>query len=91
MGKIPNPMTNEIEKDMDQAKMSVDILAMLKEKTKGNLSKHEDEYLSKLVFECQMNYVDELKSSKDEKTGDGGDDSEGESSAGTDEESYPEI
>jgi hypothetical protein len=63
MGKIPNPMTNEIEKDLDQAKMSVDILAMLKKKTAGNLSKREDEYLGKIVFECQMNYLDELKSS----------------------------
>jgi len=72
MGKIPNPMTNEIEKDLDQAKMSVDILSMLKEKTRGNLSKREEEFLGKLVFECQMNYLDELKGSKEEKPDDDG-------------------
>ena len=68
MGKIPNPMTNEMEKDLDQAKMSVDILAMLKEKTKGNLSKQEEEFLAKIVFESQMNYLDELDRLRGEAT-----------------------
>lgn len=90
MGKVPNPMTNEIEKDMDQAKMSVDILAMLKEKTKGNLSKQEEEYLSKLVFECQMNYLDEMKSSKEGKTEDSDEGSDGDSSGETKDEGPPE-
>jgi hypothetical protein len=61
MGKMPNPLTNRIERALDQAKMSVDILSMLKEKTAGNLSKREQEYLGKALFECQMNYLDELK------------------------------
>ncbi len=61
MGKIPNPLTHRIERDLEQAKMSVDILAMLKGKTAGNLTRHEQEYLGKALFECQMNYLDELK------------------------------
>ena len=74
MGKIPNPLTNEIERDLDQAKVSVDILAMLKNKTSGNLSERENEYLGKVLFESQMNYIDELKRPGDEsggKTGEG--------------------
>ena len=61
MGKIPSPLTNRVERDLKQAKTSVDILAMLKEKTSGNLTKREEEYLGKVIFECQMNYLDELK------------------------------
>ena len=61
MGKIPNPLTQRVERDLEQAKMSVDILAMLKGKTAGNLTKQEQEYLGKALFECQMNYLDELK------------------------------
>ncbi|UCG51668.1 MAG: DUF1844 domain-containing protein [Candidatus Latescibacterota bacterium] len=61
LGKLPNPVTNKIERDLEQAKMSVDILAMLKEKTKGNLSEQEEEFLGKVLFESQMNYLDEIK------------------------------
>ena len=74
MGKIPSPLTNEIERDLDQARVSVDILAMLKKKTRGNLTEREDEYLGKALFESQMNYIDELKRPKDaagDKTGEG--------------------
>ncbi len=61
MGKFPNPVTNEIERDLDQARVSIDILGMIKEKTKGNLRKDEQEYLEKLLFETRMNYMEELK------------------------------
>ena len=69
MGKIPNPLTNDIERDLDQAKISVDILATLKKKTRGNLSAREDEYLGKALFESQMNYLDELKRPVEESGG----------------------
>ena len=36
MGKIKNPMTDKTEKDMNQAQFSIDILDMMKEKTKDN-------------------------------------------------------
>jgi hypothetical protein len=59
MGKLPNPLTNEIERDLEQSKLSIDILDMLKEKTKGNLSATEADFLDKLLFELHMNFVDE--------------------------------
>jgi hypothetical protein len=71
MGKIPSPLTGRIERDLEQAKMSVDILAMLKEKTAGNLTKRESGYLGKALFECQMNYLDELKRPEPEAAGGG--------------------
>lgn len=61
MGKLPNPLSQRIERDLDQAKASIDVLSMLKEKTAGNLNKRESEYLGKVLFESQMNYLDELK------------------------------
>jgi hypothetical protein len=67
LGKVMNPVTNKIERDLEQAKFSIDIISMLKEKTKGNLSPAEEEYLGKIVFELQMNYVDEVDREKKEK------------------------
>lgn len=66
LGKVMNPVTNKIERDLEQAKFSIDIISMLKEKTKGNLSPAEEEYLGKIVFELQMNYVDEADRAKKE-------------------------
>jgi len=89
LGKIANPVNGEIVRDLEQAKFSIDILDALKEKTTGNLSEAEKEYLEKVLFELHMNYVEELKApenSNAEKAEDeqGG---EGESSAEADDAS----
>lgn len=83
LGKLVNPVSNEAERDLDQAKFSIDTLDVLKEKTAGNLSKAESDYLEKVLFELHMNYVNELETSKNsqtEKTEDG-QGSEGEQAA----------
>lgn len=68
MGKLANPITNEIERNLEQAKASIDLVEMLKEKTAGNLSQLENEYLEKVLFELHMNYVDEAdKDAKEDK------------------------
>ncbi len=70
MGKLANPVTNQIERDLQQAKASIDIVEMLQEKTKGNLSDRETEYVDKVLFELRMNYVDEAdKETKDKENG----------------------
>ena len=66
LGKLPNPITKEIERDLAQAKVSIDILDLLKNKTKGNLTDKEQDFLDKVLFELHMNYVDEVKSAKDD-------------------------
>ena len=43
MGKLKNPATDKVEKDMEQAQLSIDLIDMLKAKTKGNLSAEEEE------------------------------------------------
>ena len=61
MGKIASPITGKVERDLGQAKVSIDILEMLSAKTKNNLSPEEDRFLSNILFELRMNYVDESK------------------------------
>ncbi|HRZ86358.1 MAG TPA: DUF1844 domain-containing protein [bacterium] len=60
MGKVANPATGKIERDMDAAKTSIDMLEMLKQKTQGNLTAQESGMLMALLSNLQLNYVDEL-------------------------------
>ncbi len=60
MGKLKNPMTDKIERDLMQAQAAIDILDMLKEKTKGNLNADEERFLTTMVQELKLNYVDEI-------------------------------
>ena len=58
LGEIPHPMTNQIEKNLEQAKFLIDTLAMMREKTKGNLDAQEENLLNSSVYELQLKYVD---------------------------------
>ncbi len=58
LGEMPNPMTNQVEKNLKQAKFLIDTLVILREKTKGNLTKEEDDILNGSIYELQMRYVD---------------------------------
>lgn len=68
LGKIPNPMTNKVERDLEQARMSIDLLDMLKARTKGNLSEDEARMLEQVLRELKLNFVDELDKEKKEKS-----------------------
>ena len=67
LGKVINPLTGKIEKNLEGAKASIDTLLMLQEKTKGNLSKTEEEFLSGVLQQLQLNYIDEFKKPKEKK------------------------
>lgn len=60
MGKIKNPATEAIERDLEQAGMSIDMLEMIQSKTKGNLKREEEDYLTGVLRDLKLNYVDEL-------------------------------
>jgi hypothetical protein len=60
MGKIKNPLTDKVERSLDQAQFAIDILDVLVSKTKGNLSDEENRFLANTVQELKLNYVDEL-------------------------------
>ena len=57
LGKIKNPMTDKIETDINGASLTIDMIVMLKEKTKGNISDEEVKILDQSISELKMNYV----------------------------------
>ena len=57
LGKIKNPISDKIEIDINAASLTIDMLAMLKEKTKGNISDEEAKILDQSISELKMNYV----------------------------------
>ena len=67
MGKLANPMTQKIEQEMEAAQVTIDMLDMLKEKTKGNLSEEESKFLEQSLADLKLNFVEEK--SKLEKAG----------------------
>ena len=59
LGKLVNPMTGKLERDLQQAKITIDMLQMIKERTTGNLEQSERVILDRALLELQMNFVDE--------------------------------
>jgi len=59
LGKVKNPISNAFEKNLEYAKLSIDILDMLSHKTKGNLSEYEEKLLSETVNQLKIIYVEE--------------------------------
>ena len=57
LGEVQDPMTNQIEKDLSNAKQTIDLLGMLREKTKGNLTPDEEKLFENLLYDLRMRYV----------------------------------
>ena len=67
LGKIVNPATGKIEKNLQMTKEIIEILETLKEKTKGNLTEDEDRILMATITDLKLNYVDEVSKEENEK------------------------
>lgn len=61
LGEIANAVSGEVEVDAPAAKQMIDLLAMLKEKTAGNLSANEDRLMQDILFDLRMKYVEAVK------------------------------
>jgi len=59
LGKVISPLTGKIERDLDAARGTIDVLRMFEKKTAGNLNDRERRTLAGLITELQLNYVDE--------------------------------
>jgi len=57
MGAVRDPMTGQTHQDLHQAQTMIEMLGMLDEKTKGNLSKDESEMLKQVLDEVRMHFV----------------------------------
>jgi hypothetical protein len=61
MGEAPSPETGKVEKELALARQTIDVIAMLEEKTKGNLTGDEERMLGQILFDLRMRYVEQSK------------------------------
>ena len=61
LGEIANPISGKIDPDVPAAKQMIDMLAMIREKTSGNLSANEDRLMQDILFDLRMKYVEAVK------------------------------
>ncbi len=57
LGAIPDPRTGQRYENIDLARHHIDLLAVIEEKTKGNLSEEEDKMLSSTIYELRSRYI----------------------------------
>ena len=63
LGIAPNPLNNKTEKNLEEAKQNIDLLAILQDKTKGNLTPDEEKLMGNLLHSLRMHYIEENKKS----------------------------
>ena len=61
MGKLMNPITRTLDKNLDAARDTIDTLAALESRTRGQLEPDEQRVLQQALTDLRLNYVDELK------------------------------
>lgn len=61
LGERPNPETGKTEADLALAKQSLDLLLMLREKTRGNLSQEEERLFVSLLTDLELRFVQAAK------------------------------
>ena len=59
LGKIPNPVTGKTELNLPAVENTIEILILLREKSRGNLIPDEEKYLSAAIANLQLNYAAE--------------------------------
>jgi len=58
LGLFPNPVSGKKEIDLEQAKYSIDLLEILKDKMRGNLDDEEEKLISTMLYDLRMRYVE---------------------------------
>ena len=61
LGEVKNPFSEKSEKNLDQAKFTIDTLDIIKEKTKGNLAEDEAKLLDTALYDLRMRYIEKSK------------------------------
>ncbi len=57
LGAVPDPETDERRLDLGQAQAAIDVLLMLRDKTRGNRSEQESRLLEDILYDLQMRFV----------------------------------
>ena len=68
LGKVMSTATGKVERNLDIARNSIDILDMLKRRTAGNLEDDEQNFIDHALYQLKMNYVEEMKVESREQT-----------------------
>lgn len=58
LGKIPDPQTGQTVKDLALARQNIDIISILEEKTRGNLSQDEQSLIKNILYELRLAFVE---------------------------------
>jgi hypothetical protein len=58
LGDAPDPTTGRRDKDLPLARQTIDILAMLQDKTRGNLTGEEERVLVQALYDLRMRFVE---------------------------------
>lgn len=61
LGKLMNPITRSLDKNLDAARDTIDTLAAIEARTRGQLEPDEQRVLQQAITDLRLNYVDELK------------------------------
>ncbi len=61
LGELEHPEAGATKRDLPLAKHTIDILAMLQEKTKGNLTPPEEKLIESLLYDLRLRYVEATK------------------------------
>lgn len=67
LGKVQSPITKKMERNLFQASVHIDMLDMIYKRMDGNLSENEETYISNLLHELKMNYVEAQKEENNTK------------------------
>jgi hypothetical protein len=68
LGDMPNPATGRVERDLLAAKHVIDILGILRDKTRGNVEPAEEGLLDSMLYDLRMRYVALVRSGVKEGT-----------------------
>lgn len=68
LGKLKNPLSDKVERDLPAAQMSIDMIEMLSEKTKSDNSDEENKLIEQILADLKLNYVGEADKKVEEKT-----------------------
>ena len=58
LGVAPNPETGKSERNLALARQSLELLSLLKEKTRGNLTPQEEQFFTQLLTDLRLRYVE---------------------------------
>ena len=61
LGEVEDPTEQKKVQNLKAAKQTIDILELLQEKTRGNLTPQEDQYLEGVLFDLRMRYVEKAR------------------------------